>query len=141
MLELSPSPLWQSLRLPTITDARGSVTFMEAGRHIPFPIERVYFLHSIGRGQQRAGHAHRSLQQVLVALNGSFDITCDDGRTKSRVRLDTPEDGLFLPPKVWINLSDFSPGAVCLVVCSGPHDPAEYVTDYHEFVARFAAAP
>lgn len=114
---------------------------MEAGRQIPFPFERVYFLHGIGPGQRRAGHAHRSLQQVLIAASGSFDVTCDDGRTRSRLRLDRPEDGLFLPSKVWIDLAGFSPGAVCLVVCSAPYDPGDYVTDYQEYISQVAASP
>ena len=144
MLELSvPDPGtpelvagWQWLSLPTVTDERGSVTVMEAQAHIPFPIERIYLLHGVPVGQRRAGHAHRALKQVLIAAAGGFDITCDDGRSRRRYRLDRPDGGLLIPSMVWIDLELFDPGAVCLVMASARHDPADYIRDYEAFVVE-----
>ena len=105
----------------------------EASRHVPFPIIRVYWVFDVPAGAERAGHAHREQQELLIAARGAFTVHCDDGEVRSAHRLDSPAVGLLLPELVWHHLREFSDGALCLVLASGPYVPAEYVTDYDEF--------
>jgi len=120
--------------LPKIADMRGNLTFVEGGRHVPFEIKRVYYLYDVPGGAQRAGHAHRTLQQLLIAVAGSFDITLDDGSVQHKVHLNRSYYGLYLPPLIWRDMDNFSSGSVCLVLASAFFDEADYFRDYATFL-------
>jgi oxalate decarboxylase/phosphoglucose isomerase-like protein (cupin superfamily) len=119
---------------PIIEDARGKLAFIESEHHLPFKIERVYYLYDVPRGASRAGHAHKALQQVLVAISGSFNVLLDDGRQKMRHQLNQPCHGLYIPSGIWRELDNFSPGAVCLSMVSEHFDESDYIRDYFEFL-------
>jgi hypothetical protein len=119
--------------LPKITDSRGNLTFVEAKRHIPFEIKRVYYLYDVPGGAARAGHAHRHLQQFMIAASGSFDVIVDDGRAKEKFHLNRSYYGLYLPALTWRELENFSSGSVCLVLASDFFDEADYIRDYRSF--------
>ena len=121
-----------------VEDARGNLTFIEARRHVPFDIERVYYLYDIPGGSRRGGHAHRATSHCLIAIAGSFDVLLADGTAERRVTLNRAHIGLHIVPMIWRELENFSSGAVCLVLASGPYDPEEYVydlADYRRLVA------
>ena len=122
------------INLPRITDPRGNLTFVEGGRHVPFDLERVYYLCDVPGGAERGGHAHRCLEQVFIALSGSFDVALDDGFEKRCYHLNRSYYGLYVPPMIWRDLDNFSSGSVCLVLASAPYDEADYYRDYQEFV-------
>ena len=121
--------------LPKVSDPRGNLTFIEGGRHIPFDIQRVYYLYDVPGGAERGGHAHKGLSQLIVAMSGSFDVVLDDGRERRRVHLNRSYNGLFICPMIWRELDNFSSGAVCMVLASNLYDEADYYRDYDEFVA------
>jgi dTDP-4-dehydrorhamnose 3,5-epimerase-like enzyme len=121
--------------LRTVEDPRGSLTFVEAGCDVAFEIKRVYHLYGVPPGGARGGHAHRQLDQVLIAVAGAFDVVLDDGVEVRRVRLDDPRTGLHIPPGVWREMDSFSRGAVCVVLASELFEQADYVRDYDEFLA------
>ena len=124
--------------LPRISDPRGNLTFIESGRHVPFECRRVYYLYDVPGGEARGGHAHRGLQQLIIAASGSFDVAVDDG-THSRVfSLNRSYTGLYIPSMVWRELGNFSSGSVALVLASEHYDESDYYRDYDEF-ARAAA--
>lgn len=122
------------LDFPKIHDARGNLTFIEGTRHVPFEIRRVYYLYDVPGGASRAGHAHRRLQQVIIAISGSFDVTLDDGYKRKTFHLNRSYFGLYVPPLVWREIDNFSSGAVCLVLASEPYDESDYYRDYAEFL-------
>ena len=122
------------IELPKIVDARGNLSFIEGDAHVPFPIRRVYYLYDVPAGAERGGHGHRELQQLIVAVAGSFEVLLDDGDESRRVRLDRPYRGLLVAPMIWRELDNFSAGAVCLVLASLPYDEADYYRDREEFV-------
>lgn len=126
------------LDLPRIRDARGSLTALEGGVHVPFPIARVYYLYDLPDGAFRGGHAHRALEQVLIALHGSFQVHLDDGRRQASCRLERGDQGLYLTPGIWRELSDFRGGAVCLVLASAPYDESDYIRDHGQFLQAVA---
>ncbi|WP_436399646.1 sugar 3,4-ketoisomerase [Roseobacter sp. S98] len=125
--------------LPIISDPRGDLTFVEGGRHVPFDIQRVYFLYNVPVDSERGGHAHRALQQVVFALSGSFRMKIDDGKSKSDVWLRNPRRGLYIKNMVWREMDNFSQGAVCMVLASHYYDEADYYRDYGEFLAASQA--
>lgn len=122
------------IELPKVSDVRGNLTFVEANRHIPFDIERVYYLYDVPGGAERGGHAHRDLHQLIVAMSGSFDVVLDDGRQKKRFHLNRSYYGLYVCPMIWRELDNFSSGSVCLVLASNCYDEADYYRDYNEYL-------
>lgn len=124
--------------LPRIHDPRGNLTFVEGDRHIPFPIRRIYYLYDVPGGESRGGHAHKDLQQLIIAMSGSFDVVVDDGREKKRFHLNRSYFGLYLPTMVWRELENFSSGSVSLVLASECYTESDYYRDYGEFAAAKA---
>lgn len=120
--------------LPRARDERGSLTFIESHRQIPFALQRIYYLYDVPAGEARGGHAHRALHQLLIALSGSVRIELDDGRERRTFTLDSPDQGLLVVPMIWRVLSEFSPGAVCMVLASELYDPDDYIHDHQAFV-------
>lgn len=127
--------------LPRVNDPRGNLTFVESGRHVPFECRRVFYLYDVPGGEDRGGHAHRELEQLVIAVSGSFDLTVDDGVTRRTFPLNRPYTGLYMPPMVWGQLTNFSSGSVALVLASDRYDEADYHRDYGEWarVVRGAA--
>lgn len=121
--------------LPKVEDPRGNLTFIEADKHIPFDIRRVYYLYDVPGGSHRGGHAHKDLHQLLIAMSGSFDITLDDGRTKFRYHMNRSYYGLYIPPMIWREIDNFSSGSVCMVLASEHYLESDYYRDYDEFRA------
>jgi len=125
---------WQLIDLPRVQDPRGNLTFVEGGRHLPFDIARVYYLYDIPGGASRGGHAHKELQQVLIAVSGSFDVHLDDGHVTEVITLRRSYTGLLLRSMVWRVLDNFSSGAVCLTLASMPYIEDDYYRDYNDFI-------
>ncbi len=123
----------QIIQLPKIEDVRGSLTFVESSGVIPFEMKRVYYLYDVPGGASRAAHGHKALEQLVIAVAGSFDITLDDGFEKTSYSLNRSYYGLYVPPMTWRDLDNFSSGAVCLVLASGYYDESDYYRDYDEF--------
>jgi hypothetical protein len=119
--------------LPKVTDARGNLTFIEESKHIPFAIKRVYYLYDVPGGESRGGHAHKGLQQFIIAASGSFDVILDDGFKKKRFHLNRSYYGLYVCPMMWRELDNFSSGSVCLVLVSELYDESDYIRDYDMF--------
>jgi len=116
-----------------ITDPRGNLTVAEQCKDVPFDIKRVYWTYDVPGGESRGGHAHRALQQCIVAMSGSFHVTLDDGKERKTYLLNHPWQGLLIGPGVWRTLDDFSSGAVCMVLASEPFDLDDYIYEYDEF--------
>jgi dTDP-4-dehydrorhamnose 3,5-epimerase-like enzyme len=123
------------LELPRFTDERGSLSVVESNGVIPFEIRRVYYLYDIPAGQVRAAHGHRALQQLMIALSGSFEVKLDDGFETRTIRMDRPDRGLYISPGMWRDLSGFSGGAVCMVLASDVFNEADYLRKYEDFQA------
>jgi len=122
------------IRLPAFSDGRGSLSFVESCNHIPFDIRRVYYLYNIPDDVRRGAHGHRELQQLMIAVSGSFDITVDDGFSKQTIVLNSPSEALYIPPMIWRDLENFSTDAVCLVLASELYSECDYFRKYEDFV-------
>lgn len=119
--------------LPKVEDPRGNLTYIEADKHVPFDIRRVYYLYDVPGGSHRGGHAHKDLHQLLIAMSGSFDILLDDGRTKFKYHMNRSYYGLYIPPMIWREIDNFSSGSVCMVLASEHYLESDYYRDYDQF--------
>jgi hypothetical protein len=120
--------------LPKIADPRGNLTVAEGLDVVPFEIKRAYWVYDVPGGESRGGHAHKRLQQFIVALSGSFQVTLDNGYEQKTVLMNHPYQGLLIDTNIWRTLDDFSSGAVCLVLASEHYDEDDYIYDYDEFL-------
>ena len=121
------------INIPKIEDPRGNLSVIEH-EVVPFDIKRVYYLYDVPAGAERGGHAHKKLQQFLVALSGSFDVQLNDGKVEKTVTLNKPFEGLLITNGIWRELKNFSSGAVCLVVASEVYEEADYIRDFEDFL-------
>jgi dTDP-4-dehydrorhamnose 3,5-epimerase-like enzyme len=122
------------INIPKIEDPRGNLSVIEK-EVVPFEIKRVYYLYDVPAGAERGGHAHKELQQFLVALSGSFDVVLNDGKQEKTVTLNKPYEGLLITNGIWRELKNFSSGSVCLVVASDVFEEEDYIRDFEEFLA------
>ena len=118
---------------PKISDPRGNLTFVESNRHIPFELKRVYYLYDVPGGAERGGHAHKTMQQVIVAMSGSFDVVLDDGHQRKRFHLNRSYYGLYISSMIWREIDNFSSGSVCMSIASTFYDEADYYRDQSAF--------
>ena len=120
--------------LPKIHDPRGNLTFIESGEHVPFEIERAFWIYDVPGGTARGGHAYRTGQEFIVALSGSFDVMLNDGSHRVHYTLNRSYHGLVVPNLIWREMINFSTNAVTLVLASIPYDPEDYMRDYKDFL-------
>lgn len=120
---------------------KGNITVVENAKEIPYDINRVYYLYDVPGGEERGGHAHKELYQILIAAGGSFDVELDDGNEKRTVHLNRPYQALKIVPGIWRELKNFSSGSCCLVLASHRYDEGDYIREYGEFIDVKNAAP
>lgn len=134
-LDVPPATVgqWRTSELPTVIDPRGKLTFIEGGRHVPFPIRRAYWIYDVPGGEVRGGHAYRTLQELIIAVSGSFDVRLDDGTNAEVVRLNRSYHGVYVPPMTWRQLENFSTNSVCLILASLPYNEDDYFRDRDAF--------
>lgn len=113
-------------------DGRGNLSVVEKDL-LPFVIKRVYYLYDVPSSSTRGGHAHKELQQFLIALSGSFDVVLDNGEKRRTITLNRPDRGLLIPNGVWRELENFSSGAVCLSLVSEEYNEDDYIREYDEY--------
>jgi hypothetical protein len=128
------------LVFPKIVERRGNLSFVESSRQVPFDIARIYYLYDVPGGESRGGHAHKDLQQVIIAISGSFDVELDDGTEKKVFHMRRSNEGLYLSRMIWRELTNFASGSVCLVLASTLYNADDYYRDYEEFLSVARAA-
>ncbi|MFM0171288.1 FdtA/QdtA family cupin domain-containing protein [Paraburkholderia sediminicola] len=121
--------------LPKITDPRGNLTFIESDKHVPFAIQRVFYLYDVPTEESRGAHAHHTLNQLIICLSGSFDVEVDDGKSRTRIHLNRPWKGLHVPPLIWAAEVNFDPGSVALILASDLYKEEDYIRDYDDYLA------
>ncbi len=122
------------LKLPKIKYRAGNITALEGLKDIPFEMKRLFYVYDIPGGVVRGGHAHHQCHQLIIAASGSFDVQIDDGKNKKTFNLNRPYFALHVVPGVWNNLSNFSSGAICLVLASEKYSEADYIRNYQDYL-------
>lgn len=115
-------------------DERGQLVALEQDIDIPFEIKRVYYIYDTKTNVRRGHHSHNTLQEILVCIHGSCKILLDDGREKEIVCMEKPYEGLYVPPKTWLEMYDFTHDAVLLVLASELYSEDDYVRNYDLFL-------
>lgn len=134
-----------TFKLPTFTDCRGALTFLQNGKlnlHADKPdgydetflFERAFWIYDVPASSERGGHAHRTCAELLVALHGSFDLELTDGQDTCTIHLERPDKGVLIRPMVWCRLFNFSPDFVGLCLASQEYLPEGYINSYSDFV-------
>lgn len=121
------------INLPKFLDSRGNLSFVEEFKHIPFKIERAYWIYDVPGGEERGGHAYKENQEFIVALSGSFDVTLDDAKGKRTFSLNRSYYGLYVPKGIWREMDNFSTNSLALVLSSTRYNEADYIYDYERF--------
>ena len=121
------------IQLPKLLDPRGNLSFIEENHHIPFKIERTYWIYDVPGGETRGGHAYKTLQEMVVALSGSFDVVLHDGREEKRFHLNRSYYGLYVPSMYWRSMENFSTNSVALVLANEVYDEKQYIRDFEAF--------
>ena len=121
------------IELPKIGDRRGNLSVIEEKNHIPFKVERTFWIYDVPGGESRGGHAYRSTEEFIVALSGSFDVVLDDGKERKTFSLNRSYYGLYIPKMIWREMTNFSTNSVALVLSSTKYDAADYIRDYEQF--------
>lgn len=121
------------INLPKNGDRRGNLSVIEENNHIPFKIERVFWIYDVPGGESRGGHAYRETEEFIVALSGSFDVVIDDGTEKRTFQLNRSYYGLYVPKMMWREMVNFSTNALALVLSSTKYDSDDYIRDYGQF--------
>lgn len=123
-----------TITLPKNHQINGHLTAVSNGVEMPFDVKRIYYLYDIPGGISRGGHGHKELQQLIIALSGSFDLIVDDGKIKRTFHLSRPYTGVFIPAGLWRELNNFSSGSICFVLASELYDEADYFRNYDAFL-------
>lgn len=122
------------ISLPKVEDLRGNLTFIQERDHIPFEIERIYWIYDVPGGQIRGGHAFREQQELIIALTGSFDVIVDDGENKKSFSMNRSYYGLYVPNELWRHMENFSTNSVAMVISSTSFSEGDYIRDYQDFL-------
>lgn len=122
---------YKLIQTTTIKDARGSLSFVEVGKIIKFPINRVYWLYDIN--QDRGAHAHKELKQFIFCARGSVDLILDDGKNRETVTLDSADKGILIEKPLWREITNFKNNPSIIVLASDLYDEKDYIRSYEEF--------
>lgn len=122
------------IQLHKFEDSRGNLSFIEEWKHIPFKIERTFWIYDVPGGQTRGGHAFKFQQEFIIALSGSFDVIIDNGLEKQTFLLNRSYYGLYVPGGLWRQMHNFSTNSLALVLSSTKYNPEDYIYDYSEFI-------
>ena len=117
-----------------IEDPRGNLSYIEENNHIPFKIERVYWIYDVPGGQKRGGHAFKEQQELIVALSGSFDVVVFYGETRQTFSLNRSYYGLYVPAGIWRHIENFSTNSLALVLSSTHFSEEDYIRDYDDYL-------
>ncbi len=120
--------------LPKYEDPRGNLTFFEEDNHIPFKIERVYWIYDVPGGQIRGGHAFKEQKEFIIALSGSFDVVVDSGSEKRTFSLNRSYYGLYIPAGLWRQMQNFSTNSIALVSSSTNYSEGDYIREYDDYL-------
>lgn len=123
----------QIIKLPKILDERGNLSFLEGNNHIPFKIERTYWIYDVPGGEIRGGHSYKKNEEIIIALSGSFDVVLDDGKEVITYSLNRSYYGLYVPSGIWRHMENFSTNSFAFIAASISFDELDYIRDLTEF--------
>ncbi|MBF0358846.1 MAG: FdtA/QdtA family cupin domain-containing protein [Magnetococcales bacterium] len=125
----------RQLSFPKFSEDTGDLCIYESGQDIPMDIKRVFSVNSTHKGSKRGEHAHYNCVQILICLNGSCRVDCDDGKQKKTFILNSPDKGLYIPASIWVEQTYTEDGSTLLVLCDHVFSEDDYIRDYDDFIS------
>lgn len=125
---------YKLLDMKIFGDKRGKLISLEGNKNVPFDIKRIYYIFDTLPDEERGKHAHKNLEQIIIAIDGACQMVLDDGKTQEKIWLNTPEKGLYIGKNMWREMRHFSYGCKLMVLASEHYNPEEYIRDYDEFL-------
>ncbi|CAA6814443.1 MAG: Unknown protein [uncultured Campylobacterales bacterium] len=125
---------YKVINFKTLGDDRGSLIAIEQGYNAPFDISRVYYIFDTKKDVERGFHAHINLKQIAISVKGSCTFVLDNGEKREEVKIDNPNQGLFIEGLIWREMKDFSEDCVLVVLASEHYDENDYIRDYEKFL-------
>jgi len=122
-------------RFKSVQDMRGDLSVGEFPKDIPFEPKRYFLVFNVPSEETRGEHAHHQCHQFLICVKGSCAVVADDGESRCEILLDSPDEGIYLPPMTWGIQYKYSCDAVLLVFASHLYDAKDYIRNYSEFIA------
>lgn len=121
------------IELPKFMDLRGNLSFVEQNNHIPFEIQRTYWIYDVPGGEDRGGHAYKTTDEFIIAIAGAFDVTVDDGVNQKTLSLNRSYYGLYIPKGLWRKMDNFSTASLALEFANTKYDRSDYIEDYEQY--------
>lgn len=131
---------YKLVKMDVFGDKRGKLISLESNKNIPFELNRIYYIYDTLPDEERGKHAHKDLEQIVIAIDGSCQFVLDDGKTRETVWLNRPDTGLYIGPNMWREMRHFSYGCKLMVLASDFYKPEEYIRDYNEFLKEVSNA-
>ena len=128
--------MYKLMPLKVLGDERGKLVSLESMRNIPFAIKRIYYMYDTSPDKDRGFHAHRELEQLVIAIDGACEFVLDDGKKRDSVWLNRPDVGLYIGKNIWREMRNFSYGCKLMVLASDYYNESEYIRDYNVFKKR-----
>ena len=125
--------MWSKIILDTYGDNRGHLLPVEF-QDLQFFPRRLYTIFGNQNGVDRGKHAHKSLQQLIICVTGSFVLHLDDGQSVEQILMNKPGKAVYLDGVVWRELRDLSTNCVINVLASEPFDENDYIRSYEDFL-------
>ena len=125
---------YKLINMKVFGDERGKLVSLESNKNIPFDIKIVYYIFDTIPDLERGKHAHKNLEQLIIAIDGACQFVLDDGKTQEKIWLNSPEKALYIGPGMWREMRHFSYGCKLMVLASTHYDEKEYIRDYNEFL-------
>ncbi|CAN5733353.1 FdtA/QdtA family cupin domain-containing protein [soil metagenome] len=121
------------IEINKIPDQRGNLSFLQSNKEVPFEIKRVYWIYDVPGGEMRGGHAYKNLNEVIIALSGSYDVVLHDGEKEYRYQLNRSYYGLYVPKMMWRKIENFSTNSLALILTDDLYKEDEYIRDFDAF--------
>lgn len=125
---------YKLVNMKVFGDDRGKLVSLEGNRNVPFEIKRVYYIFDTLPEQERGKHAHKSLEQIVIAIDGSCQFVLDDGKSRETVWLNRPDVGLYIGKNMWREMKHFSYGCKLVILANEYYNEDEYIRDYNSFL-------
>ena len=125
---------YRLINMKIFGDERGKLVSLESNKNVPFEIKRVYYIYDTLPVQDRGMHAHKNMEQIIVAMDGSCQFVLDDGKSRETLWLNRPDVGLYIGKNMWREMKNFSYGCKLMVLASDYYDEKEYIRNYDEFL-------
>ena len=127
---------YRLMQMKVFGDERGKLVSIESNKNIPFEIKRVYYIFDTLPEQQRGCHAHKTLEQIIIAVDGACQFILDDGKTREKIWLNRPDIGLYIGKNIWREMCHFSYGCKLMIIASEYFNEKEYIRNYNEFLSE-----